>query len=853
MQVPHCGYCQNGMMIQAADLLGDDEEADRGADPHGDERASVPLRHVSADPDGDPEGCCCDGEGWEVTMTEMLNKEFSRRTFLKGSGALVVGFSFAGSTLASQAGAASSGAPVRTPPFPLDQVDSFLAIHSDNTATLFHSSTEIGQGSATGYLMIAAEELGMDFNQMRWARPDTAMTPITGGTSASTGTKQTTGPKVRAASAAARETLLAMASKQLGVPVANLTATKGVVSGGGKSVTYAELIGDKLFNVQIPATWNFLLPTALGANPVIPGLAPGQAPAKAVSQYSLIGSRVPRIDIPEMVTGEKTYVQNIRVPGMWHGRVVRPRGQAAIGNVPKVLSVDESSIKHIPNAQVIRRGDFLGVVAPNEYDAIQAAALLKVTWNVPAISLPGSGNIFGALRAAKTTDVLVTSKGNLANGFAQAAKTVSGTYQVDYHTHGPIGPMCCVADVGPTSAVFFSSGQGAPGYQAALAQVTGLPAGNIRVIHYEGSSTYGSPPGIDPSHAAAVLSQESGRPVRFQQMRWDEHGWDNYAPAMLIDMRAGVDATGKIVAYDMNDWHQAHSSAAETDLEIGITKSDQLTSLFITSALLAGGQYVIPHRSVVNHFLTTGYLKASTMRCPPDLPVVFASEQTIDELAYALNMDPVAFRRQNMAGNDLWLGVLNAVTKAANWQPKVAASKLSDEEVVTGRGFALCGHSSGGGKTGPGIDFTNTRDTASAVVADIEVNKRTGKIVAKHIYAALSPGLVINTASVESQIVGQVVMGTSRMLLEEVKFSKSNVTSLDWVSYPILRFKDTPKVTPIVVQRVDEITHGAGEEALAGPGAAMANAFFDATGVRIRQAPMTPAVVRATLKAAGVA
>jgi CO/xanthine dehydrogenase Mo-binding subunit len=371
------------------------------------------------------------------------------------------------------------------------------------------------------------------------------------------------------------------------------------------------------------------------------------------------------------------------------------------------------------------------------------------------------------------------------------------------------------------------------------------------------------------------MSQEVGKPVRLQHMRWDETGWDNYAPAMVIEMSAGVDANGNIVAYELNDWHQAFSVAAQTNLETGVTPSDALTTLFVTGALIMGGQYVIPNRSVVNHFVKTGYLKANTMRSPMDIPSVFASEQTIDELAHAVSMDPVAFRRQNMTGNDLWLGVLNAVAQAANWQPKVSGSMLSDANVVTGRGVCLTGHSSGGGHTSSGqpatvgqptaaapgifgaidggIDFTNTRDTAAAVVADIEVNKKTGKIVVKHLYAAMTPGLTVNPASVENQIIGQQVMGTSRAMVEALRFDKRNVTSQDWVTYPILRFKDAPKVTPIVVQRLDEPNHGGGEETMAGPAAAIANAFFDATGVRIREVPMTPDAVRATLKAAGVA
>jgi nicotinate dehydrogenase subunit B len=776
----------------------------------------------------------------------MHEKEFSRKSFLKGGGALVVGFSLAGSRLADRAAAAGPGRPLDP-----GQVDSYLTVHPDNTVTLYQSVNERGQGTRTSLLQIAADELDIGMRQISNGRLDTATSPFTTYTGGSCGVA-IGGSYVRAAAAAAKQALLGLASANLGVPVASLSVSDGVVSGGGKTVTYGQLVGGKLFNVSLPQKVQRYI---YGGPALRPGLEPVEPGSKPISEYKLVTKPLRRVDVPDIVTGVLTYSNDVRLPGMLHGRVVRPRGQSFLGSLlapgaayqanytrelvagggQAPLAIDESSIRHIEGAQVVHVGNFVGVVTPTEYGAIQAAAQLKVTWKEPATPLPGTGNLEGTLRQTQA-ESLVTAMGNVDAGFAQAAKTLSATYRTSYILHGPIGPHVAVADVTPTGATLFHQSGGLYNLAANdVAQLLGLPLSSVREISFQGSSFYGGiSTDLDTPAAAALMSRTVGKPVRVQLMRWDDQGYDNYDAAEAIDVRAGVDANGKIVAFDYV------SNAQEGNAEP-------------PAAWLTGGIYLIPNRKVIAR-LAPRLFQTAPLRSPMDRGPAFATEQTIDELAYLSKIDPLEFRRQNMIGNDRWLAALDAVAKAAKWQPRVAASKLSDANVVTGRGFGFGTHVLGGGPQGqPGLDFrTLEPTTAAAAIAEIEVNRKTGKITVKHVYAATAPGFVANPRLVADQVMGTAIQGTSQALHEQVTFNKSNVTSLDWVSYPVLRFKDHPDVTPIVIQRLDEVPLGAGEEPITALFGSIANAFFDATGVRIRQVPMTPAVVRNALARADV-
>ncbi|HWE80368.1 MAG TPA: molybdopterin cofactor-binding domain-containing protein, partial [Gaiellaceae bacterium] len=439
-------------------------------------------------------------------------RELSRRAFVKGGGALVAGLGLAGSLRSGSARAADPFA--SDGPAPAGEADSFIAIHADNTASVITGRVELGQGTSTGLLLLVAEELGMDVGQLRFVRHDTEISPDTGGTFGSSSISYA-GQRLRSAAAAARQALLGLAAAKLGVPAPGLSAAAGVISGEGRSVSYGELVGGRLLGVPLPS----LL------------LGPGEAPAKPVAQYALVGiSRIPRIDIPAKVAGTYVYIQGVNVPGMLHGRVVRPLGQGAYGDgtLTGVLSIDEGSIAGFGDARVVRRGQFAGVVATQEYDAIQAAARLKAVYAEPP-RISGSGNLFAEMRtfdaAGQAPARTQTLQGDVDSAIAVAAHSVSASYAYHFQAHVPIGPSCAVADVTSSGALVLANTQDAFTMRDKLAQLLGLPVSRIRVQYWEGASTFGnSPARYDTGEAAAVLSQLAGAPVRLQYMRWDEHG-----------------------------------------------------------------------------------------------------------------------------------------------------------------------------------------------------------------------------------------------------------------------------------------------------------------------------------------
>ena len=731
----------------------------------------------------------------------------TRRDFMKTGGALVVGFTLR-DALCAQAPAASASRSLD-----LKQLDTWLAIHADNTATIYIGFAELGQGASTALLQVAAEELDLDMNQVRSVQLDTNVTPNQGGTYSSAAINRGS-PQVRAAAAEARQALLQLASKRLDTPIERLSVSKGVISladGASRSVKYGELVGDKPFNLAVT----------------------GSAPVKTPSQYKLVGTPVSRNDIPDKVSATYTYMQHVRVPGMLHGRVVRPRGQGAYGAGAKVLTIDEASIRGIQGARVVRRGDFVGVVADTEWDAVRAAGELRITWDVTP-GLPGNDRMHEQMRSAETQDRIVLERGNVATALSTAPHVVSQIGRGPYHAHAAFGPNCAVADVKADSALVISTTQDVYGTRTSLAGVLGMPSEKIQVRYQEGASNYGHGCQDDAAQAAAIMSQIAGRPVRLQFMRWDEHGWDNYGPAHLGEARAAADAEGRIVAYEYQGW-QHNWSIVETSAQLtGVPAAEREGSAAQqVSPLNLGSMYDVANVRLVNHRVPgMGYLKGAWLRSPLDLSFSFASEQAIDQLAYLLKTDPYLFRQRNIK-DARWLGVLDAVAQAAKWTPRPAASSaaLSKAKIVTGRGIGVGTHLASYG----------------AAVAEIEVNKETGRIVARHMYGAIDAGLAVNPGNIENQISGQLVQTVSRMLKEEVTFNRTNVTSLDWNTYPILRFEECPAVTPIVVQRLNERSTGAGEEVMAGAAAAIANAFFDATGVRMQEFPLTPKRVRAAL------
>ena len=589
-------------------------------------------------------------------MTGLLHeKEFSRKSFLKGGGAMIVGFSLAGAAVAGKAGAAAPFTPSPATYNPdATKVDSFLRINADNTVNVLTSQVEIGNGITTGFNMIVAEELDMDMSQVIYGSSvhDKSGTEIatvndswasvnTGGHGGSQAI-QSVGPRLRAAAASARQALNSLASTSLGVPVASLSVSKGVVSGGGKTVTYGELVGGKLLNVSLsPLTLN-----------------PGDAPSKPIANYSLVTKvQVPRIDIPAKVMGTYTYVHNVRLPGMLHARWVRPRGQGPwlTDGFATPLKVDASSIAHIPNIQVVQLKNFLAVVGPKEYDVIQAAQQLKVTWaDTPIMS--GHDNIWSAYRKWDSQGLvparITANSGNVDTAFASAAKVVSASFAYPHNGHNPIGPGCALADVRATSATVYCNTQNIPNLTAEMATVLGMQPQNVRILWYEGSSTYGNGyHSFDIAESAALISQQVKAPVRLQLMRWDEQGWTRYGEATITDMKGGIDASGNMVAYQATQTHQSSTSLAAAQVLAGIAVPGTPGAAG-TNAENLGPFYKVSQTNfrTIGKTITQslGMFQSGTLRAPAAVQTAFATEQFIDMLAVAANMDPFVFRAQNM-------------------------------------------------------------------------------------------------------------------------------------------------------------------------------------------------------------
>ncbi len=735
-----------------------------------------------------------------------------RRALLKAGGALIVGFAFAGPAPERAWGQAGPPPPPGAPAG--DQIDSWIAIHADNTATILIGFVELGQGASTALPQVAAEELDLGADQVRTVRHETGVTPYQGGTYSSAAIARGR-PQVRRAAAEARQALLAMAAERLNAPVEQLVVERGVVrveGRRGESVSYGELIGDRRFELAFTGT----------------------APLKAPADYKVAGTPVVRADLAVKVDGSYEYLQHVRAPGMLHGRVVRPRGQPAFGAGAKVVSVDEGSVADIPGVRVLRRGDFIGVVAPREWDAVRAAARLAVEWDA-APTLPGSDRLYDHMRAAPATDHVVRETGDVAAALAGAARTVELEARAPYQAHAPFAPNCALAAVREDGADVICASQDIYALRNALGPLVGLEPGQVHVTYVESSGTYGHSCYDDVAQAAAVLSQLAGAPVRVQLMRWDEHGWDTFGPPHIGIARVGADAEGKLVAYEYESWqHNWSFIEATAQLAAGAPAMEWPRGAPQgVNPAVCGGMYAVPNLKLWDHQVSSlGLLRGAWLRSPLDLALTFVSEQAIDQLAYELEMDPYDFRLRNIA-DARWQGVLDAVAQASEWAPGRAASAIAEGDVVRGRGIGLGTHLVGWG----------------GAVAEVEVNRATGAVRVTRLWGAIDAGLAVNPGIVESQIEGQLVQTVGRMLYEEVTFDERGVTSLDWNGYRVARFEDAPEITPIVVQRIDEPSSGAGEEAMAAAAAAIANAFFDATGVRMRELPFTPQRVLAALGA----
>jgi CO/xanthine dehydrogenase Mo-binding subunit len=640
---------------------------------------------------------------------------------------------------------------------------------------------------------------------------DTLLTPDQGTTWGSI-TIQVGGMQLRQAAAAARQALLAEAAKKLGTD--NLTVTDGVVAAGRKKVSYADLIGGKSFAIKL--------------DPKQP------VKEKSPKDYKIVGKSVARVDIPDKVTGRFVYMQDFRVPGMLHGRVVRP---PAIG--AKLEKVDESGVKKIPGVvRVVREGNFLGVVATNEWDAIRGADALKATWS-KSETLPDQAKLWEHVRASKVAKEEEYGKtGNTAEAMAKpGVKLVKATYDFAIHTHGSIGPSCAVAEFKDGTLTSWSASQATHNLRKQLAQMFSLPAEKVRCVYVEGSGCYGRNGHEDAAADAALLAKAVGTPVRVQWSRADEHGWDPKGPPTLMDMRASMDTQGNVTAWE-GDFYMPQQTPGGFLVPLvaatlsGLPAADHIApgNVFQNSAI----GYKFPNtRSVCKRLETTPF-RPSWIRTPGRMQNTYANECFMDELAAAANMDPLEFRRKYL-DDKRGLELLDRLAALAKWEKRPSPQKSAGGSVAKGRGISY-------------VKYELVR-TYIGAVAEIEIDRRTGVIRVPKFTVVHDCGQIINPDGLKNQIEGNVIQTVSRTLIEELKFDRSQVTSLDWASYPILTFPQVPEIVIELIDRPTEKPWGAGEPSAAVIPSAISNAVFDATGVRLRSIPYTPAKVLAAMQA----
>jgi nicotinate dehydrogenase subunit B len=739
----------------------------------------------------------------------------SRREVLK-AGSLVVAFSLTGSArtaLAQQQRAAVPAALAK--PLVLTEVDSFLTLDADGAVTVYSGKVDLGTGVKTALTQIVADELDVPMSSVRIVQGDTLTTPDQGPTFGSVSI-QIGGMQVRNAAALARAALLEAAAKRLNAKLEELSIENGVVTSPTGRVTFGQLIGGKTFNLKVDHT--------------------KPPPWKDAKVYKHVGTSVARLDIPDKVTGRFTYMHDVRVPGMLHGRMVRP---PAIG--AELETVDEASIKAIPGiVKVVREGNFLGVVAQSEWSAIRAARDLKATWSEWK-GLPEQAKLYEYVRATKVAKDEVTGNiGNTAEAIAKdGVKKLAATYDFAIHTHGSIGPSCAIAEFEDGKLTSWSASQMTHSLQKQLAKMLALPVDNVRCIYVEGSGCYGRNGHEDAAADAAILAKAVGKPVRVQWSRADEHGWDPKGPPTLIDMRAALDGANVVA------WESEFFIPQQTpNMFLVPLMAATLSGLPADETIAPGNIFQnsnIPYKfaniKAVCHRLETTPLRPSWIRTPGRMQNTYANECFMDELAAVAGEDPVAFRRKVLDPADKrGLEVLDRVAQLAKWESRASPKPGMSGDVVTGRGVSYC-------------KYELVR-TYIAVVAEVEVTKSTGAIRVTKFHVAHDCGQIVNPDGLRNQIEGNVIQTVSRSLIEEVKFSRSAVTSLDWASYPILTFPEVPEIVIDLINRPSEKPWGAGEPSAAVVPSAISNAVFDATGVRLRSVPFTPDKVKTAMRGA---
>lgn len=732
-----------------------------------------------------------------------MNAIAKRRTLLKAGGAMMVAFSVG---LRAKDAAAWTEKPVAG-----DEVAAFLSIDAQGGVTVYIGKVDLGTGVRTGFMQIAAEELDVPMSRIRVVEGDTALTPDQGPTYGSLSI-QNGGVALRAACATARRELLRLAAEKLEAQPDALRVSNGVIAHGSARVTYGDLVGGRAFSLKVDPS----------------------APIKPPEARRIVGRTVPRVDIPQKVMGRFEYVHDFKLPNMLHGRPVRPPAMGATAE-----AVDEASIRHIPGVvRVVHQGAFVGVVAQTEWAAIRAARELKVRWSNWA-GLPDQAKIWEHVRATPVAQVQVTSeRGNPAAAIQAAPRKISATYDFAIHTHGSMGPSCAVAEFRDGRLTTWSASQATHNLRKQLAMMLGMQVGQVRCIYMEGAGCYGRNGHEDAAADAALLARAVGRPVRVQWMREDEHVWDPKGPPHLVDLSAGLDAQGNIVGWQA-DAYIPKGAGGNVDLTAaelgGLPRENQIHPGNIVHNLAL--PYTFPAVKTTCHRLDNTPFRPSWIRTPGRMQNTYANEAFLDECAAAAGADPVEYRLRLMPADDpRGREVLERVARLANWQTRPSPQRDRSGDILRGRGVTY-------------VKYELVR-TYVAAVAEVEVNRRTGEVHVTRFFCTHDCGQIINPDGVKSQIEGNIIHTLSRTLKEEITFDRSTITSRDWGSYNVITFPEVPQIVVELIDRPAERPWGAGEPAAAIVPSAVTNAIFDATGVRLRSVPFTPAKLRAALQSA---
>jgi nicotinate dehydrogenase subunit B len=723
------------------------------------------------------------------------------------------------------------------------QLDSWIAIRPDNTATFFVGKTDLGQGTGTAFRQIMSDELDIAFENTTCVMGSTDNTPDQGGSGGSDAL-QTDGYPMRRVAAEARRVLLEMGARHLGVPVSMVAVSGGVITTtkgdtAEQSVTYGELIGGRKFNV-----------TLSGRNV---DATTGKAPLKPVQELKNVGRSPRRDDIPAKVDGTQRWAVDMKVPGMLHARHVRPPLAGAT-----LKAIDESSVKDVPGlVKVVSRGNYVAVVCEREEQAIRAARQLKVEWTPPAEApFPASEDLFAYLRTtapASSGEPVVV--GDVAAAMAGAATTMAAEYEVPFQGHTAFGPAHAMADPSNGQLTIYSNDMKSYGLRSGVAQFLKIPRDKVRVVWMQGPQAYGRTAADDAGFEAAFLATELNRPVRVQWSRQEETAWDTKGPAYLVSMQGGLDAKGQLVALEY------HARAADFN-HVGYNEPDTvlIAQLMGTRKTPARGRasfpsdkYEIPNRRMAGSVIPMPLawespIRMGNLRDPDGPQVTFASESFIDELAAAAKADPIAFRLallERGTADDAGfkrarsIACVKAAAETFGWESRPSPKSRAAGEVATGRGVA----------------YAYRSETVAVQIVEVDVNRRTGRVWVKRIACAHDCGLVINPDALTRTLEGGMLHSVSRALFEEARFDRQKMLTVDWVTSPTMTHADVPERIDIVhvngdpnPNRPDLRHYGAGETVCKPMLAAVANAIFDATGVRLRRVPFTAARVLAALK-----